>query len=144
MSKVPLGRLSFTLLLLACAPSNVDRMAPPNNCARGNGTANKAQPVVCVSDTGAGLAVDPESIELWDVTPADKTKPVMIHWVTRSGKGDLQIRMKEEGCVEKIQCNKNGHCHAKAIDVTGSKRCTYGITLDGKELDPDVIVTDCC
>jgi len=140
--------IGVLMLFAACATKPVNPLnpgrAPANDCARGVGTAHKEKPVVCVSSTEAGIVVQPESIELWDVLPSDKTKPVMIHWVTSTGGGDLQIRMKTEGCVEEMKCNEKGHCHAKAIDVTGSKRCEYGITLDGKELDPEVVITDCC
>ena len=150
MPKVPLHRFCFTVVLslfllsvMTCGAPN-DRIAPPaNDCARGSGTAEKTRPVVCVSNTPNGIVVSPESIELWDVQPNDKKTSVMIHWVTRGG-GNLQIQMKDEGCLEKPKCDQNGHCHAKAIDVTGTKRCKYGITLDGKELDPEVVVTDCC
>lgn len=142
--------IALLMLFAACATKPaIDRAdragkAPPNDCSRGVGTAHKEKPVVCVSHTPAGIVVQPETIELWDVLPSDRTKPVMIHWVTRGGGGDLQIRMKDDGCVADLQCNEKGHCHAKAIDITGSKRCSYGIFLDGTELDPDIVLTDCC
>lgn len=144
----PLRRIpaiALLALLAACATKNPSRgTGLANDCAGGVGNSEKVRPVVCVTDTPSGIVVNPEVIELWDVLPSDKTKPVMIHWRTRGGGGDLQIKMKTDGCVEEMDCNEKGHCHAKAIDITGSKRCEYGITLDGKELDPEVIIVDCC
>jgi hypothetical protein len=118
---------------------------PPNDCSRGAATMNKERPVICVENAAPGLRITPDSMEAWDVLPADRTAPVMIHWVTRSGGGDLRIDFKDGGCVETPQCNGRGHCQAKTININDpQKRCRYGVTLDGVVVDPEVVITNCC
>src|SRR5688572_16730248 len=127
----PLPRVVVTgvLALLAlsamtCAPSatqpvspsrSVDFTPPANDCASGTPSTGRERPIVCVENVGGRLTVTPDSIAAWDVSPADKATPTMIHWVTRGG-GSLQIQFKDAGCVQPVECNRKGHCRAKAID----------------------------
>lgn len=150
MIKGPLRVLLLTcalLLLGTCGSTDADRRPfgpPANDCGAGKGNADRATPVVCVDKTAAGVTVDPPTIEAWDRGRAVGLAN-HIHWVTRSGGGELSIRMKDEGCVEPPVC-RNGVCRAKAKDmpVKQQKQCSYAVTLDGVELDPDVIIVDCC
>lgn len=115
------------------------------DCATGVGNSHRERPVICVENTASGLVANPDSVDVWDVSPADRKTTHTIQWKTRSGAGDLRINFKDTGCVENLHCNGRGHCNAQTIDIPeGSKRCRYGITLDGVELDPDVIITNCC
>jgi hypothetical protein len=115
------------------------------DCSTGVGNSHKERPVICVENTASGIVANPDSVDVWDVSPADRKTPHTIHWMTRGGGGDLRINFKDEGCVENLQCNGRGQCNAKTIDITDrSKRCRYGITLDGVELDPEIIITNCC
>ncbi|HUP59626.1 MAG TPA: hypothetical protein VNA69_04315 [Thermoanaerobaculia bacterium] len=148
MAKGPLRIVLLTcavLLLSTCTSMDRYPFVPPdNNCAAGKGNADRVIPVVCVDKSADGVTVHPKSIEAWDVGPVTKSA-TMIHWITRSGDGVLSIRMKDEGCIEKLECRR-GHCRAKTRDIPedSKKQCRYAVTLDGVELDPDVIIVDCC
>ena len=151
------GPLPFALVLIAlcamsCAPSqqkpvspsrSADFDPPANDCSNGRPTDARALPVVCVEKVGGRLVITPDSITAWDASPTDKATANMIHWVTRGG-GSLQIQFKDAGCVEPPECNSKGHCRAKTVDITGTKRCRYGVTLDGIVLDPETVIVDCC
>ena len=130
-------------------PSIAASFTPPaNNCEKGEATLAKAAPVVCVSVVDNRIVVTPESIEAFDRDPADKGKktPVKIHWITRGNGRDLRILMKDpnQGCLAPPKCNGHGACMAETKDVTGKTQCKYGVFLDGVEVDPDVVITDCC
>ncbi|HEX2123363.1 MAG TPA: hypothetical protein VHL59_17160 [Thermoanaerobaculia bacterium] len=115
------------------------------DCSTGVGNNHRERPVICVENTASGIVANPDSVDVWDVSPADRKTPHTIHWMTRSGAGDLRIDFKDSGCVENLQCNGRGQCNAKTIDISDpSKRCRYGITLDGVEQDPEIIITNCC
>ena len=122
----------------------VDFVVPANNCATGIPTTGRERPIVCIENVGGRLVATPPSIEAWDVLPSDRTTPNVIHWVARGG-GSLTIQMKDPGCVQPVECNAKGHCRAKPVDITTpTKRCRYGIILDGVEHDPDTVIVDCC
>lgn len=132
----------FVLFLFAACAS-----IPTNDCSNGKGTKDRAKPVVCVDDTTERLTVDPESIEVWDVDPDDKIKPVKIHWVTRSGGGDLSIAMKEgqQGCVDPPEKAGRGRAHTNTKKAKEDKSvCAYTVTVDGRVLDPEVVIVRCC
>jgi hypothetical protein len=159
MSKVPL-RSSAVLfvfvmaMIAACRSPNAPSPSPGSaaDCASsGVGRANGDGPVVCVDGTGA-LAVNPTSARVWHVMSTDRRTPPVVQWVTRPAGGNLLISMKDSGCVETPSCTGKGQCTAKVKSGIGVgatagaevKRCGYKVTLDGKELDPDVIVVGCC
>jgi hypothetical protein len=150
MSKVPLRSLAVLVLLVIAGCKSRDRVNPvaPAGC----GNANHDTPVVCVDGSGSTISVIPDSVRVWNVGSSDHVTPPTIQWITRGGGGNLQIAMKDEGCVEKPDCNGKGHCGAKVMGGLGVgatagtelKRCRYTVTLDGRVLDPDAVVVGCC
>ena len=160
MSKVPL-RSSAVLfvfviaMFVACRSRNPPTPimpGPATDCASsGVGRANGNGPTICVDGTGT-LAVNPTSARVWHVMSTDRATPPMVQWLTRPAGGDLLITMKDDSCVETPKCNGHGQCSAKVKGGIGAgatagaevKRCAYKVTLDGKELDPDVVVIGCC
>jgi|ERR1051325_10917880 hypothetical protein len=157
MSKVPLRSFAVLLVLLIAgctSQPSVNPIAPEaSGCGSGGtGVQHHDTPVVCVDGSAAALKVNPESIRVWNVGSADRRTPPNIQWITRGGGGNLQITMKDSGCVETPTCSGKGRCGAKVIGGLGAgaaegteiKRCRYTVTLDGRVLDPEAVIVSCC
>ena len=125
--------LSLVLFASACAhttqpaPSEVRRPRPAvvvgeTDCLPG---PNRPEaPIVLVDDTGDTLRVVPETVYAYDVHPSDKS-PVNVLWLTKSGKGDLRIKMNDAHCVGEVWCNpRTGLCQAKTRPVEGKGEST--------------------
>src|SRR6266545_8161690 len=141
MSKGPLPRFLLTIAVALLALSASTCSSGPMDCFKGD--PNQAGPRVCVGLSGDTITLSPDPIKAWDVLPNNKTKPVTIIW-TANGGGNLQIDFDDanQGCVqEAIHCDGHGHCEALTMDITEhQKQCKYKVTLDGRVLDPDVII----
>ena len=143
--------LALTLVLAGCAASKDDRIAPAmrEHCAAASddrGSADPQMPIVCVNDAMRALTVSPDPVRVHDVLESDRKSPVVMHWFTRSGSGDLRIKMREEGCVRDVNCDGRGHCMARSIPGA-SKQCKYDVLVnDGQHepLDPTIVITSCC
>jgi hypothetical protein len=156
MSEVPLRRFAVLIVcvLAVAGCKSADHPVTPiaGACSSGMGSPDHDTPVVCVDGSASALTVNPESIRVWDVGSADHKTPPTIQWITRGGGGNLQITMKDAGCVETPSCNGHGHCGAQVINGIGAgknegdviKQCRYTVTLDGRVLDPDAVIVRCC
>ncbi|HYH08882.1 MAG TPA: hypothetical protein VEK11_17650 [Thermoanaerobaculia bacterium] len=116
-----------------------------NPCTSGNGSDNRQAPIVCVDDSNRVLSVWPEPVTVHDVLKEDMRTPVMVHWFTRSGGGDLQLEI-EPGCVARHQCDGRGHCWARSMPGSKSS-CKYDVWINGgnhDRLDPTIVITGCC
>ncbi len=142
--------LVSSLLLFTCAsPKAPDGGAPAplsNPCQRGKGNGSPNKPIVCVDDTGATLSVHPDPVIVHDRGASDH-KPVVIQWLTVSGRNQLQLSMKE-GCIAELSC-KGARCVARTIphaeNETGERRCKYDVWTDRHpRLDPDTVIVKCC
>jgi len=154
MSTVPLRSFAVLAVLIVAgckAADSIRPIAPASDCGTtGKGVQHHDTPVVCVDGSGTTLAVHPNSIRVWDVGSSDHATPPTIQWVTRGG-GNLQIAMKDAGCVETPKCS-GPHCSATVKGGIGAGRhegemiqqCRYKVTLDGRVLDPDTVIVRCC
>jgi hypothetical protein len=140
--------LAVAFVIAGCASHNNSTGNEPlrgNPCLAGKGSDNRQAPIVCVDDSARVLSVWPEPVTVHDVLATDRTSPVVVHWFTKSGEGDLRVEM-EPGCVNPIQCDKQGHCWTRS--VPGAKnRCKYDVWIensDHERLDPTLVVTPCC
>jgi hypothetical protein len=89
----------------------------------------------------------PDPVTFHDVLSSDATMSPSILWFTKSGRGDLQIRFRDEGCVRDIRCNGSKCVGAAArLDALQDKRvCKYDVMLTGHPtLDPEGIIVRCC
>jgi hypothetical protein len=145
---VPLAALA--ILMLSGCTTRVGKMDWRATCDAGVGSKDKNHPAVCVDNLQPALSVDPVDVRAFD-RKADKegrasALPVMVHWYTRSGAGNLQIIFDKEGCVENVQCDGRGHCSANTIKRgnANARQCKYTVYLGNARLDPTVIVQPCC
>lgn len=124
------------------APSPGGGALAANPCKTGAGKADRNAPIVCVDDSGATLSVNPDPVEVHD--EAAGRAPVVIHWWTRSGGGELGIEV-QPGCVTDVNC-RGAHCMARTLPKDdGGARCKYDVwTATHPRLDPEVIIVDCC
>lgn len=158
MTSVSLRRSVFVavaivLCVIGCrsAAPNVPAGAASNCAGNGHGDPNHDTPVVCVDD-GATLSVNPDSIRVWDVESKNPKAQPVIQWITRSGGADLDIRMKDPGCVGVVTCNGAGHCQAKVLAGLGTgkspgtelRQCHYTVMVGSRILDPDAVIVRCC
>jgi hypothetical protein len=113
-------------------------------CSSPRGDANRQAPIVCVDDSSRTLVVSPDPVTVDDALSRDRKSPVMMHWFTRSGTGDLQVEI-EPGCVAEAKCDGRGHCSARTMPGS-TKSCKYDVWVTGKSerLDPTIVVTTCC
>lgn len=128
----------------ATSPSPGSGSLRSGPCASGAPpSADMNAPIVCVDDSGSALTVDPDPVRVHDVVAPGKA-PVVLQWFTRSGGNNLHIDI-ENGCTEKVTCNR-GHCTTKTLPSNGTeKRCKYSVWTDNHpKLDPDIIITPCC
>ena len=143
-----MARLRMFLVILAsagligtCAPLRHD-VGP---C--GGEQAHPDRPIVCVDDSAEVLRVLPDPVVFHDVVSTDKTLSPGILWFTKSGRGNLEIRFRDEGCVRDIACS-GGRCKGAAarLDaVQDERRCKYDVLLTGHPtLDPEAVITRCC
>jgi hypothetical protein len=118
-----------------------------NPCATGHPAANKQAPIVCIDDSNRTLVADPDRVFVHDVKSDDMRSPVPIQWYTKSGTGDVHVKMAP-GCtaVNVKTCNGNGKCEAET--TPGAKtECKYDVWITGgkhDKLDPTVVVDSCC
>lgn len=116
-----------------------------NPCESGKAKENKQAPIVCVDDSARTLVVSPDPVVMHEVKSSDRKTPVTVQWLTKSGTGDVQIRI-DPGCVDKKACDGKGKCSAET--VPGPKReCKYDVWITGgghDRLDPTVVVDACC
>jgi hypothetical protein len=140
--------LSAALVLAGCA---AHRTPDPtylrgNPCASGRVAENRQAPIVCIDDSARTLVAYPDPVFVHDVMEGDRTTPVTVQWLTKSGRGNVQVEM-QSGCIEKKECNRAGKCTAKAIKGA-NKRCKYDVWIEGDDdhdrLDPVVVITTCC
>lgn len=107
------------------------------------GEPNPQSPIVCVDDSVRTLTVNPDPITIDDVQGG---QPITLVWKTESGRGDLQVEMKDPGCVTDVNCPGNGRCTARSIPGA-SKSCKYDVWINGgnhDRLDPTVVIQPCC
>ena len=139
------------LALATCAPTAKGPDDPglrANPCNTGAGKDDRHAPIVCVDDLGGTLSVNPDPINVHDEGRGSggrgNGEPVIIHWWTRSGTGDLGIQVAD-GCVTDVNC-RGAHCMAKTLPKDGSgARCKYDVwTAKHPRLDPEIIIVDCC
>ncbi len=137
--------LALLVVFAGCAADRVAPGASGGPCANGNGVANRQAPIVCVDDRARKLSVDPEPVMVHHVRREDMKSPVMVHWYTRSGTGDLQLKV-EQGCVADLRCDGRGHCQARSEPQPG-KSCKYDVWITGDDhdkLDPTIVIVNCC
>jgi hypothetical protein len=132
------------LVVLTCASTPPDLlMMNPNPCADGAGRKSLRAPIVCVDDTGAMLRVSPDPVVADD---RHGGRPVVIHWWTTSGGGELRIE-GVDACLTNVECSGD-HCMAKTVDVPEAEawvRCKYDVWTNAENrLDPDIVITECC
>ena len=132
--------LGGVLLFTTCA-------APRHLSPCSGGKAHPDRPIVCVDDSADVLKVLPDPVVFHDVLSSDSTMSPSILWFTKSGRGDLQIRFRKEGCVRDIRCNGPKCVGAAArLDALQDKLvCKYDVMLTGHPtLDPEGIIVRCC
>lgn len=91
------------------------------------------------------LVVSPDPVRVHDVDSSDRTKPVSVQWFTKSGTGDVRVRI-DPGCVDKKACDGKGKCAAETVPGA-KKECKYDVWITGgghDKLDPTVVVEACC
>ncbi len=149
------GRLSRVVLVLVtpiwiagCASKNtINPGGGGSPCSSGNGSENRQAPIVCVDDSARTLSVWPDPVHAHDGLASDRGKPVILHWYTKSGGGDMRVEI-ERGCVVDEKCDGRGHCWARtAPGMTERRQCKYDIWLNGGQhdrLDPTIVISPCC
>ncbi|HEY0156527.1 MAG TPA: hypothetical protein VGF28_04465 [Thermoanaerobaculia bacterium] len=152
-----LSRIAFLLLtpvwIAGCAARGGTDTGPAPGIMRHSpcaanpkGETNRQAPIVCVDDSARTLTVSPEPVFVHDVLEGDRRSPVMLHWYTTSGTGDLRVEI-EPGCVEAQRCDGNGHCSARTRPGSNKQQCKYDVWINGGKhdrLDPTIIISPCC
>ncbi|HEU4888136.1 MAG TPA: hypothetical protein VFV49_09635 [Thermoanaerobaculia bacterium] len=119
-----------------------------NPCATGSAAASTKQaPIVCVDDSQRTLSVSPDPVHVHDAKAEDRSLPVVIQWHTKSGTGDVHVKVGP-GCdsVTVKGCNGNGKCEAETTPGK-IKPCKYDVWITGGKhdlLDPTIVVDGCC
>ncbi len=146
--------IMVALLTFSCPPYRkkiVLPPPPPDFCTDPSGPPWR--PVICVDENN--LTADPKVSVDMDVEPDDNNnpsnRPVVIYWRTHH-RANLQLKFKDESCVETPNCNGQGHCSAQvkplALNQKGKKivrRCTYEmLNGDKKDDEADIVITPCC
>lgn len=113
-----------------------------------SGNFSKSHPLICVDEHT--LTASPSHAYVYDMESKkglSTGRPVTIHWFSQRT-ADLRIEMKTAGCTSTVVCDGLGHCMAttKKLEATTERRCTYGMTIGDKSVDPDddIILTPCC
>lgn len=149
MSEVRLPRLLLVLVsvlvIAGCAGRPDNPSINAGVCSSGVASINRQAPIVCVDDTGATLTVSPDPAEANDVLEGPRTNPVIVHWWTKSGGGNLGIEMKGSECVGRVECS-GGHCWAKTKPGAKAKvTCKYDVWTNAtNRLDPTIVINPCC
>lgn len=134
-------------LIATCAGGRHPHPIGPGHGPCGGDKPHPDRPIVCVDDSAEVLRVLQDPVVFHDVLSTDKTMSPGILWFTKSGRGDLEIRFRHEGCVRDLRCN-GGKCTAAAarLDLTQeTKTCKYDVILTGHPvLDPEAVITRCC
>jgi hypothetical protein len=138
---------ALALLIAGCAvrPDPGPNPLRANPCATGKAPMSKQEPIVCVDDSARTLVVFPDPVVVHNVKESDRTTPVTVQWLTRSGTGDVQVRI-EPGCVDKKSCDGRGKCTAETVPGA-KKKCKYDVWITGgrhDRLDPTLDVGECC
>ena len=115
-------------------------------CRTGN--FSKSHPLICIDEHT--LTASPSNAYVYDTESKNGLstgRPVTINWFSQRT-ADLRIDMKTAGCTTPVACDGLGHCSAttKKLEMKAEKRCTYGIAIGDKSVDPDddIILTPCC
>jgi hypothetical protein len=141
----------LALLIAGCAANNDSTPDTKpvtlrgNPCATGKAKVSKQEPIVCVDDSARTLVVFPDPVVVHNVKESDRTTPVTVQWLTRSGTGDVQVQI-EPGCVDKKSCDGRGKCSAETVPGA-RKKCKYDVWITGgrhDRLDPTLDVNGCC
>lgn len=138
---------ALALLIAGCAarPDPGPNPLRANPCATGKAPVSKQEPIVCVDDSARTLVVFPDPVVVHNVKESDRKTPVTVQWLTRSGAGDVQVRI-EPGCVDKKSCDGRGKCTAETVPGA-KKKCKYDVWITGgrhDRLDPTVDLGECC
>lgn len=135
--------LGSAVLITTCA----SRPTHPSAGPCGGAKPHPDRPIVCVDDSAEVLRVIPDSVTIHDVVSDAKHLSPSILWFTKSGRGDLQIRFRDEGCIRDVKC-QGGQCTGAAarLDSVQEKRaCKYDVMLTNHPtLDPEVVIVRCC
>lgn len=145
-----MARLRKLLVILGSAVFITTCVSRPSHPGLGPCAGAKAHPdgpIVCVDDSSDVLRVFPDSVKLHDVVSTAKHLSPGIVWFTKSGRGDLEIRFKDEACVRAVKC-QGSQCTGAAArldSVQEQRACKYDVFLTGhKPLDPEVVIVRCC
>lgn len=143
-----------TLMIGACARPATPNRGPgstnlvTNPCATGSATTStKQEPIVCIDDSARTLVAIPDRIHVHESKKENRSLPVQIQWYTKSGTGDVHVRM-EPSCTALLvkTCNGNGKCEAETKPGVTTE-CKYDVWITGGKhdlLDPEVVVDPCC
>lgn len=121
-------------------------------CPGGSGSGDKGHPLICVDENNLSNP-HPATITVWDrerqPNGEPSEHPVTIIWATRSGRGNLGVEFKQKGCLEprSLHCNGHGKCIARTTLLARGAApvsCEYDLNLNGRKVDPVVIVQPCC
>jgi hypothetical protein len=121
-------------------------------CPGGSGSSDKGHPLICVDENDLSNP-HPSTITVWDREQqpnGDPSEhPVTIIWATKSGRGNLGVEFRQKGCLEpnSLHCNGHGKCIARTTLLRKGDApvsCEYDLNLNGRKVDPVVIVQPCC
>jgi hypothetical protein len=150
MSKATRFRVPLMVLLLVAAgcsaypPPRPTALTDFGPCATSLAPDPNA-PVAFVAPDGSGNpVVSPDPIRANDRFEHDQSRSVMIQWLARPG-DTLDVRMQTSGCVDGPYCS-GFRCYAftNRLETKVEKPCKYDVTLNGKTVDPVVIIQPCC
>jgi len=106
-------------------PGDLSSTRHPANPCPGGG----AQGIVCIDPTTLSATPDPVHVR--------SGKPV--HFFVTGGRGQLQITFAVGAPVDQ-EGHDGAHAWAHAKTVTRPEKHKYTITLDGRQMDPDVMI----
>src|ERR1700741_4822595 len=113
---VPRSLVLFVSALLIAGCAARDTPDPTslraNPCATGKPPISKQKPIVCIDDSARKLVAFPDPVIVHDVDESDRTKPVKIEWLTKSGSKDVRVEI-EDGCVATYEWDRKGKCWAE-------------------------------
>ena len=95
-------------------------------------------------DANGNPVVSADPVRANDRFEHDPARSVMIQWLARPG-DTLGISMQQSGCVDGPYCT-GFRCYAftRRLESKIEKSCKYDVTLNGKTVDPVVIIQPCC
>ena len=145
------SRVLLLILVMVVVAGCATQMPPPpvalsdfGPCATALAPNPNAPVVFVVADASGTPAVSVDPVRANERFEPDPTRSVMIQWHAHSG-DTLDVRMRDSGCVDGPYCS-GFRCYAftKRLDSKTEKSCKYDVTLNGKTLDPVVIIQPCC